>query len=85
MIFISISNLLFASVVKGKIYDAKSSEELVGAAVYIKELKLGTVSGLDGSYFIKNVPKGNYTILCSYISYQTIERKQPLNSQTSGF
>ena len=66
---------LKATTIRGNTKDAKSGEELVGANIYIKELKVGTVSGLDGSFVIKNVPKGDYTISCSYISYQAIERK----------
>ncbi|MDP2889699.1 MAG: carboxypeptidase-like regulatory domain-containing protein, partial [Bacteroidota bacterium] len=75
LIYLSFSNLVFSAELKGKVNDAKSGEELVGAIVYIKELKQGTISGLDGSFVIKNIPKGNYTIQCSYISYQTIEQK----------
>lgn len=74
-IFLSFSNLVFSATLKGKVNDAISGEELVGATIYIKELKHGTISGLDGSYLIKNIPQGNYTIQCSYISYQTTERK----------
>ena len=66
---------LKATTIKGNAKDAKTGEELVGATIYIKELKVGTISGLDGSYMIKSVPNGNYTIQCSYISYQTLERK----------
>lgn len=73
--FLCFSNFIYSATIKGRINDAKSGEELIGATVYIKELKQGTMSGLDGSYLFKNIPKGNYTILCSYISYQTIEQK----------
>lgn len=75
LIYLSFSNLIFSAELKGKVNDSKSGEELVGAIVYIKELKHGTISGLDGTFIIKNIPKGNYNIQCSYISYKTIERK----------
>jgi TonB-dependent receptor len=55
--------------ISGTIKDHQTGELLVGATVYIKELNLGTISGLDGSYKIKNVPKGKYTLVCSFISY----------------
>lgn len=79
VLLISIFSGLKATTIRGNAKDAKSGEELVGANIYIKELKLGTVSGLDGSFAIKNVPKGNYTISCSYISYQTFESKISVN------
>ncbi len=66
---------LEAATIRGKIKDAVTGEELVGANIFIKELKKRTISGLDGSFILKNVQKGNFTVSCSYISYQSIERK----------
>jgi TonB-dependent receptor len=66
---------LKAATIRGNVKDETTGEMLVGASIYIQELKHGTISGLDGSYVIKNIPIGNYTLLCKYVSYQTIERK----------
>jgi len=60
----------YSATIRGKVFDAANGEELVGALVYIKELKIGSHVGLDGSYIIKNVPLGEYTIEFSYISYE---------------
>jgi len=73
--WISFSNSIFSAVIKGRINDVKSGEKLVGSTIYIKELNKGTTSGSDGNYTIKNVPKGSYTLICSYVSYKTIEKK----------
>lgn len=75
IILLSLSSLVFSAIIKGRINDNKSGEELLGSTIYVKELKQGTTSGLDGTYQLKNVPEGVYTISCSYVSYQTIERK----------
>lgn len=72
---LSFSNSVFSAIIKGKISEVKSGEKLIGSSIYIKELKKGTTSGSDGSYIINNVPKGNYTLICSYVSYTTIEKK----------
>lgn len=64
-----------SATIYGKLSDASTGEELVGAWVYIKELKVGAQAGLDGSYLIKNIPLGEYTIAFSYISYEGCERK----------
>ena len=69
------SNTVASSVIKGKVTNHKSGEVLVGSTLLIKELKIGTVSGLDGSFTIKNVPEGNYSLVCSFLSYQTLEKK----------
>ena len=68
-----ISNSVDSAVIRGKIRDRETGVELIGSQVYVKELKRGSVSGLDGSYIIKNVPGGSYHISCSYIGYQTVE------------
>jgi TonB-dependent receptor len=73
------SNTVHSSVIKGKVIVLNSGEVLVGSTILIKELKIGTVTGLDGSYTIKNVPEGNYSLVCSYLSYQTIEKKISAN------
>jgi len=74
-----ISNAIDASVIKGRINDSVTGEELIGATVFIKELNAGTISGLDGSYIIKNVNAGSYTLICSFIGYQGAEIKITLN------
>ena len=63
-----------AAIIRGKITDINTGEELLGSTLFIKELKIKTISGIDGSYIIKNIPKGSYTITCSFIGYQTIEQ-----------
>lgn len=65
--------IIYSAIVKGKIVDAKTGDELIGAAVYIKELNLGTISGLDGTYVIKNIPEGNYTVSSTYMGYKSGE------------
>jgi TonB-dependent receptor len=67
--------LCFSAVIQGKVTDSNTNETLVGAAIYIKELNIGAGSGLDGTFIIRGVPSGNYTIVCSYISYLTVETK----------
>jgi hypothetical protein len=73
VLLISNFSSLKATTIRGSVNDAKTGEELVGANILIKEMKQGTITGLDGTYAIKNIPKGNYTIICSYISYQKTE------------
>ncbi len=58
-----------AATLKGRITDAQTGEVLIGAIVQLKEAKMGAVVGLDGSYILKNVPEGTYTLLVSYVGY----------------
>ncbi|HEV3413296.1 MAG TPA: TonB-dependent receptor [Puia sp.] len=57
------------NVVSGKITDAVSGYPLVGASVYVPDLKLGAVSDRDGVYLIRNLPSGAYVLSISMVGY----------------
>lgn len=54
--------------ISGHIKDQKTGEELIGAAIYVEELKTGTITNVYGFYSI-TLPKGNYTLNFSYMGY----------------
>lgn len=60
--------------ISGKIKDKHTGEELVGATIFIKELKSGAISNNYGFYSI-SVPPGNYHILYSFVGYQSDEKQ----------
>ena len=60
---------------KGKIKDAKTGEEIIGASVVVKEEpSKGAVTGLDGSFSL-SVNRPAFTIICTYIGYKSYEMK----------
>lgn len=60
-------------IVKGKVTDKTSGEELLAANVYVKsDVTKGTVTDLFGSYQL-TLPVGTYTLVASYIGYQELE------------
>lgn len=64
-----------AKVIKGKIKDASTGEEIIGAYVAVKEAPQdGGISGLDGRYSFE-VHRSGCTIVCSYIGYKKFEKK----------
>ncbi|MDP4238393.1 MAG: TonB-dependent receptor [Bacteroidota bacterium] len=65
----------YGGIIQGIIKDSKSNEILIGATVNIKELKLAMMTGLDGSFRFKQIPRGNYTLQISYVGYTTIEEE----------
>lgn len=58
------------AIVRGKITDAETGEELIGATVMIVGTTQGAAADLDGSYSLANIEPGTYTIKCQYISYE---------------
>ena len=64
---------MYGDVIKGKIKDARTGEELIGASVFIKEEpSKGAVTGLDGSFSL-SATRRKCTLVCSYIGYKKRE------------
>ena len=61
-----------AQTLKGHIYDAKTNEPLVGAAVTYKlHGNQGVVSNINGEYEIK-LPEGGVDLVFSYVGYDDV-------------
>lgn len=60
--------------VSGRITDQSNGEALIGATVFVRELKTGTASDLYGNYSI-SLPGGDYTLIFSYVGYASAEKK----------
>ena len=60
-------------VVKGKVVDATTGEELIGSTILLKGTSHGTAAKVDGTFMLK-IPAGNQTLLFSYIGYTDVEK-----------
>ncbi len=58
----------------GYIKDKSNGEALIGATVYVNELKAGSVSNAYGFYAV-TIPKGRYTITFAYLGYKGQEKE----------
>ncbi len=69
-----VSNEIIAQTgsLQGVIFDEDQSESIIGATVRIVELNTGAASDFDGRYIVRNIPAGEYTVIVSYIGYQSI-------------
>lgn len=68
--------------VSGYIKDAVNGEMLIGATIYVEELKTGTSSNAYGYYSLR-IPPGKYTLSYSYIGYETHKMNVDLNGDVS--
>ena len=64
----------WAGTIRGRAIDATTGEQLIGATVRLEQTKLNAVTGLDGSFMLRNVPDGSYQLTVSYVSYKTAVR-----------
>jgi outer membrane cobalamin receptor len=55
---------------RGSVIDKNTQEILIGATIYVEELKTGTATDVYGN-FILRLNEGNYSLKISYIGYKT--------------
>ena len=76
---------MVASKIKGTVVDKDSGKALVGANVFLLEVKLdkptdmGSASDFDGNYIIDNVPAGRYILVCFYMGYDSYRKPIKIN------
>jgi hypothetical protein len=75
-LFLFFPGLLWAqkSTISGYVKEAASGEGLIGASVYIKELKTGNVTNTYGFYSL-TLPLGKYTLVFSSSGFKKLERE----------
>lgn len=78
---ILLSNHLFASQISGRVTDGISGEPLVGASVSLKPIDKTSSVKLDGSYVLKNIPKGKYKLIFQYTGYENVEKEVLINNE----
>ncbi|RZK46104.1 MAG: TonB-dependent receptor, partial [Pedobacter sp.] len=70
--------------VTGKIVDADTQQPLVGATIYISDLKAVTTSNANGEFTLKNVPaRGKFLVEVRYIGYKTASKQIDLANNTA--
>jgi len=73
LFLINASALIAQSNVSGTVTDASTGSPLAGANVYLAGTSMGAATDADGSYTIKNVSSGGYTLVVAYLGYTTQE------------
>jgi len=68
--------------ISGTIRDKSNGEVLIGAIIYIKELKTGATTNSYGFYSL-NLTPATYTFTFKYLGYQSIEKRIDLNKETT--
>lgn len=58
--------------IRGNVYDKETGEPLAYASVFLKGTQLGDVSDIDGFFNISGLPVGEYTLVVSYLGFDTV-------------
>ena len=75
LLFILVSGNIFSQkgIISGQVLDAeKNNDSLPFANAFIKGTSIGATTDFDGNFTL-NVTEGTYTLVCSFVGYQTIE------------
>jgi hypothetical protein len=87
-LFVLFTTVLYAQdkfTIKGTIKDLKNGETLLGTSVYLKGTSNGATTNEYGFYSL-TAPKGNYTLVISYMGYNDTTKEITLNTnQTLNF
>ena len=57
--------------IRGAITEMGNGNPLIGATIYIIELQKGEVTDFNGDYTLNQIKSGTYTLITSYIGYNT--------------
>ena len=57
--------------IRGFIYDKSSGEPIMFCNVFLKGTTIGASTDINGMYNISKIKAGNYTLLATYIGYDT--------------
>lgn len=55
----------------GKVADSTSNKPLSNCSVYLNNTSIGTVTSEDGTFLLKNIPRGRADLIISAIGYST--------------
>lgn len=73
LFFVSFS--LFAQrggTIRGNVYDKDTGEPIIYGTVFLQGTNIGTNTDEDGFYSIGGLPAGNYTIVATYVGYDSV-------------
>lgn len=85
MSMITLQTAAQKGVIKGRIFDETTNEEIPFANVALQNTTLGAVSDIDGNYVIEGIEPGLYNVQTSYVGYRSrtifevqVDAKQPV-------
>ncbi len=67
----------------GTVSDQTTSEPLVGATVYLPDLRRGVATNESGTFQLRNLPKGRFLVQVSYLGYVSTARPVTVSGATT--
>jgi len=67
----------------GHVTAANTGVPLLNASVYIPDLKMGTLTDINGAYILHNIPAGTYLIQAGFVGYKNNVKTLTLTDNTT--
>ena len=64
------SQIKSKSIISGRINDAETGDPIPNVNLFLAYTTIGSTTGKDGKYIIKNIPLGQYDLIISHIGYE---------------
>ena len=59
--------------IRGFVYEESTGEPIIFTNVYLKNTSYGASTDVNGYFLISRIPAGNYTLMVSYLGYDTLQ------------
>ncbi|MCW3080321.1 TonB-dependent receptor [Segetibacter sp.] len=69
--------------ITGRVINQKNDSAMVGASIYIPDLKTGVATDDNGNYTLQNIPAGDYIIQAGHIGYKSNVKNISLTENTT--
>jgi len=72
--FFTFNNLAYSqnATIKGFVYEKETGEPVIFTNVYLKKTSIGATTDNNGYFVITQVPPGNYTLMVTYLGYDSL-------------
>jgi len=60
-------------VIRGFVYETESGEPVIFTNVYLYKTSLGAATDVNGFFSIMKIPPGQYTLMVSYMGFDTLQ------------
>ncbi|MBU1719567.1 MAG: TonB-dependent receptor [Bacteroidetes bacterium] len=74
-IVISVGSMAQNATIRGFVVEEESGEPVIFTNVYLKGTTFGSSTDVNGYYSINPVPPGNYTLMVTYLGYDTLSEE----------
>ena len=78
--FVSFMVMAQTGTIRGNVYDADTGEPIIYCDIQLKGTNYGESTDINGFFVMSGIPAGSYTIVISYLGYETLEQNIELKS-----